>query len=225
MYDSYCAPSGFGFDTLDNDDPFVTNKNLETFNADEKAAEFIELATNISYHYRSNHILIPMGCDFQYSNARMNFGSMDKMIAYVNERYPNVTLMYSTPGQYLDSIVAANITWPTRYDDMFPYADYADDYWSGYFTSRANSKKQVRDGQANIHASNKMYALRAINVNATDDEIAEVLAAKQIMLDAMGVYQHHDAVSGTAKQYVADDYAYKLDKALKANNAVYKEFI
>lgn len=35
------------------------------------------------------------------------------------------------------------------------------------------------------------------------------------MLDAMGVYQHHDAVAGTAKQYVANDYSFKLVNALE----------
>ena len=40
------------------------------------------------------------------------------------------------------------------------------------------------------------------------------------MLDAMGVYNHHDGISGTAKQYVANDYTYKLYSAMEANNAV-----
>ncbi len=39
------------------------------------------------------------------------------------------------------------------------------------------------------------------------------------MFDAMGVYQHHDGISGTAKQYVANDYIYKLYLAMEANNA------
>jgi hypothetical protein len=71
----------------------------------------------------------------------MNFGSLDNMISYINTRYTNVTLLYSTPGNYLDAIIAANMTWPVRYDDMFPYADLPQDYWTGYFTSRANSKR------------------------------------------------------------------------------------
>jgi hypothetical protein len=67
-------------------------------------------------------------------------------------------LLYSTPGNYLDALIAQNITWPTKYDDMMPYADNPDEYWSGYFTSRANSKKQIRDGSATLHASNKIFA-------------------------------------------------------------------
>jgi hypothetical protein len=38
------------------------------------------------------------------------------------------------------------------------------------------------------------------------------------MLDQLGVYQHHDAVAGTAKQAVADDYALRLSKAISQNN-------
>lgn len=92
-------------------------------------------------HYRGNHLLIPMGCDFTFANAQINFLSMDRLIEYFNAHVDNVTLLYSTPGQYLDALIAQNITWPTRYDDMFPYADQQDDYWSGYFSSRANAKK------------------------------------------------------------------------------------
>ena len=46
---------------------------------------------------------------------------------------------------------------------MFPYADIPEDYWTGYFTSRANSKKQIRDGQALLHASNKYYGASVID--------------------------------------------------------------
>jgi hypothetical protein len=41
---------------------------------------------------------------------------------------------------------------------MFPYADIAEDYWTGYFTSRATSKGYIRDGQASLHAANKLFA-------------------------------------------------------------------
>lgn len=29
---------------------------------------------------------------------------------------------------------------------MFPYADKPEDYWTGYFSSRAGAKWQVREG-------------------------------------------------------------------------------
>ena len=107
--------------------------------------------------------MVSMGGDFAYGNALLNFKSMDHLISYFNSHYSNITLMYSTAGEYIDALNSQkDITWPTKYDDMFPYADLAEDYWTGYFTSRANSKRQVRVGSSNLHASNKLFALKAI---------------------------------------------------------------
>lgn len=158
--------------------------------------------------------MYPMGGDFRYVNAHLEFTNLDRLINYVNTKYTNITLLYSTPGEYIDVLYNSNLSWPTRYDDMFPYADKPEDYWTGYFTSRPGAKWQVREGQAFMHASNWLYSLKALDVNSTDDDIREILAAKDAMMDAMGIYQHHDAVTGTAKQYVADDYTHRLYKAI-----------
>lgn len=104
---------------------------------------------------------------------------------------------------------------------MFPYADYAEAYWTGYFTSRANSKSQVRFSQANLHASNKLFAAKVIDQEATDSEIEDVLNAKETMMDAMGINQHHDAITGTARQLVADNYAELISGAMEVNNSPY----
>lgn len=60
-----------------------------------------------------------------------------------------MNLVYSTPSKYIDAISAganSQIQWPTKYDDMFPYADNPLSYWTGYFTSRAADKEYVRRG-------------------------------------------------------------------------------
>lgn len=97
---------------------------------------------------------------------------------------------------------------------MMPYADGNEDFWSGYFTSRANSKKQIRDGSAAVHATNKIFAQEVIRSVSTDAQINATINSKQLLLDAMGVNQHHDGISGTAKQHVADDYASTLASAI-----------
>lgn len=37
---------------------------------------------NMTQHYATNHIFMTMGEDFYYTNAKMNFKSIDKLIAY-----------------------------------------------------------------------------------------------------------------------------------------------
>ena len=106
---------------------------------------------------------------------------------------------------------------------MFPYADKRDEYWTGYFTSRANSKSQVRFAHANIHASNKLFSLKAIEQGNTDLEL--LLAAKDAMMDANGINQHHDAVTGTARSLVVKDYAQRISKALGISNEQYSTLV
>jgi lysosomal alpha-mannosidase len=164
MIEMYWAPNGFGWDTFQDDAPFISDRFVEDFNAEKLTHKLFNIMKDWKTHYRTNHILIPMGGDFSYTNAGQYFWGMDNMIKYINDNYYyNTTIMYSTPGNYLDAIVKSNVTFPTRYADMFPYADHMDDYWTGYFSSRANSKKQIRDGQANLHASNKLYGLKVID--------------------------------------------------------------
>jgi len=70
-----------------------------------------------------------------------------------------------------------------------------------------------------------LFTKKAIDQSATDDEISKILEVKHDVLDAMGVYQHHDGISGTAKQHVADNYVYHLSKALHSSNKEYKKLL
>lgn len=56
-----------------NDEPFVSNPNLQTYNAQQKADQMTDYVKHMLEHYQGNHLLIPMGCDFTFANARMNF--------------------------------------------------------------------------------------------------------------------------------------------------------
>jgi len=48
-----------------------------------QAQRLIAYATNQSFHYRTNNIILTMGDDFQYTDAAVNFYSMDKLIKLV----------------------------------------------------------------------------------------------------------------------------------------------
>ena len=52
-----------------------------------------------------------------------------------------------------------------------------------------------------------------------------MLEAKDVMLDVVGVVQHHDAITGTGKQHTADDYVRRIFNGIEAANPVYANII
>lgn len=56
-------------------------------------------------HFRTTNLIHTLGEDFQYTNSRMWYKNVDKLIAYINSRPElGVTVKYSTPSAYIDSI-------------------------------------------------------------------------------------------------------------------------
>ena len=51
------------------------------------------------------------------------------------------------------------------------------------------------------------------------------MKAKKNMLDWLGVLQHHDAITGTEKQIVADDYAVEAHSLMSHSNEVYSRIL
>ena len=109
----------------------------------------------------------------------------------------NMKMIYSTPSQYSDLLRNSDIRWSTHEGDFMPYAtkaigklDTANDfiYWTGFYSSRPNAKRLIRYGQANLHASNKLYTERVIDQEVTDEEVALIMQAKHAVFDTQGVY-------------------------------------
>jgi lysosomal alpha-mannosidase len=151
---------------------------------------------------------------------------MDRIIKYVNKNNGvNITLQYSTPSEYLDALKADKVVWPTKYDDGFPYADNKEDFWTGFFSSRPTKKKMTKDASSNLHASQKLMAQKVISLNVQDSKVKEIKQVKQDFFDVMGVLQHHDAITGTEQQHVADDYTMTLAHSQFKSNKVYSQLL
>jgi hypothetical protein len=180
------------------------------------------MAIDRSNHYKHNEVLVLMGCDFQYIDSAHHYQNMDRLISYINSNFGGqYHAQYSTPSDYVKAVHSYDIAWPTRYDDMFPYADIEHQYWTGYFTSRPNNKAYIRELSHQFHSATQMYSLTAIDQTATQAEIDNVIDTKNQVLDKMGILSHHDAVTGTGKQRTADDYSYKAWQGVQANNPTY----
>lgn len=146
------------------------------------------------------------------------------MIDYMNEYHQSDYIFkYSTPSIYIDALKEKDVKWPTKYDDLFPYSDDPDSYWTGYFTSRANDKQLIRKTSSEFHASARLYAEKMFdeNLGKTNLTLSDMKNSTYEMLDQLGINQHHDAVTGTANQATADDYARRLSLASEKNSGTY----
>lgn len=210
LHNLYQAPSGFCFDILCDNEPMIDNPKSPDYNVPRRVDTFFEYVRNQSTNYRTNNIIMTMGGDFTYMDANVYYKNMDKLIKYANERQESgsdINLFYSTPSCYLKSLHDANITWPEKSDDFFPYASDSHSFWTGYFTSRPTQKRYERIGN---HFLQICKQLSSFAIKHKDEFIPHLNELR----GAMGVMQHHDAITGTEKQKVAQDYARMMSKGI-----------
>ncbi|XP_068085072.1 lysosomal alpha-mannosidase [Anabrus simplex] len=201
LFNMHRAPDSYCFDILCKSDAVVDDIRSRDYNVDVKVQQFIDYCEEQAKFYRTDNIAIVMGDDFQYQSAPSDFINMDKLIRYVNAKQQTgsrVQVQYSTPSCYIKAVNNANSTWPVNEHDFFPYANDLHSYWTGYYTSRPNSKRMERVG------NNYLQICKQLHVLAGLEEHEERLV--NVMREAMGVMQHHDAITGTERQAVADDY-------------------
>ncbi|CAN6709132.1 unnamed protein product [Malus baccata var. baccata] len=207
--EAYEPPSGFYFEVND-DSPIVQDDiTLFDYNVHDRVNDFVATAVSQANITRTNHIMWTMGTDFMYQYAHTWFRQMDKLIHYVNMD-GRVNALYSTPSIYTDAKYATNESWPIKTGDFFPktevchhtsYADRANAYWTGYFTSRPALKHYVRTMSGYYLAARQLEFFKGrTDSGPNTDSLA----------DALAIAQHHDAVTGTEKQHVANDYAKRL---------------
>jgi hypothetical protein len=171
-------------------------------------------------------------------DAATNFANLDLLIAklmiyqhsgrldvpsFLGPRHSRLNIFYSSPDYYTQQKhkvwkrrqdrLSNETEWRTKMDDFFPYSSCKNCFWTGYFTSRTSFKRLERV------ASSLLLASRQIDVFMNKEELPEVNKCDRChplyeLEDALGVAQHHDGVSGTAKQHVADDYAKRLSSGM-----------
>ncbi|KAB0360787.1 hypothetical protein FD754_004943 [Muntiacus muntjak] len=179
--------------------------------------------------FRTRVVLAPLGDDFRYSERTEwdhQFKNYQLLFDYMNSHSQyNVKVQFGTLSDYFDALekeASANSrnsqsTFPVLSGDFFTYADRDDHYWSGYFTSRPFYKRMDRILESHLRAAEILYyfALK----QAKQYKINKFLSSSHyVMLTEarrnLGLFQHHDAITGTAKDWVVVDYGTRLFHSL-----------
>ena len=229
MDSHYCSPDECDFFSNSagenlywtaDDKWFQWDPELPTFkvNVEEKARRFVDMVkSRIQWYDNGNHLIITWGCDFTHHNAFVAYENMDKLIDYVNansEKF-GVRVQYSVFSDYIKAINKYERKWGLYEKDFMPYADRAGAYWTGYYTSRQRLKGMNRQCRNEIATSDILLAYAdAEKMDIQKEELyKKILRLKK----AHGEFQHHDAITGTEKQAVANDYNVQMADGLFFN--------
>ncbi|XP_037022941.2 alpha-mannosidase 2 [Artibeus jamaicensis] len=198
-------------------------------NVQNRAAMLLDQYRKKSKLFRTTVVLAPLGDDFRYSERTEwdhQFKNYQLLFDYMNSqpRY-NVKIQFGTLSDYFDALDkedAANrknsrSMFPVLSGDFFTYADRDDHYWSGYFTSRPFYKRMDRILESHLRSAEILYyfALQQaqkykINAFLSSSYYTTLTEARR----NLGLFQHHDAITGTAKDWVVVDYGTRLFHSL-----------
>lgn len=128
----------------------------------------------------------------------------------------NVEAKFGTLSDYFDALREEKTLedFPTLTGDFFTYADRDDHYWSGYYTSRPFYKRMERVLLSYVRSADIILTLAF----GSDREGAKLVLSEEaglvkMMKDArenLAVFQHHDGITGTARDHVVIDYGRRM---------------
>ena len=185
--------------------------------------KFIMKLKEILKGIKHKNILFLFGDDFKYKDGSL-FNCIDNLKnqfeikqSYAQRDFginEKINLFYSTPEKYFlymkQELEKNNQNLETiTHKDFYPLR--TDCFWTGYFTSRPYLKGFIRKGSNAFYTFSKYFSFNKFTNNLIKEETYKNL---KDLREMVALTQHHDAITGTCKQYVASDYIFKLENAI-----------
>ena len=206
------------------DDRFEPEKFVEDITSTTVASKAQALASQFrakAAFFQFNVILVPIGDDFRYDKEfewDRVYSNYETLVHFMNNKQEwNLDVRWGTLKDYfklvrLEEKKYTKLNQPILSGDFFPYSDKDREYWSGYFTTRPFDKYFSRDVQFLLCAADQLNTLSyALYLKWGRKEGAEsrffhLSSMLQQARRSLALFQHHDAITGTAKDFVAVDY-------------------
>uniref|UniRef100_A0A8D2QEH2 Alpha-mannosidase n=1 Tax=Zonotrichia albicollis TaxID=44394 RepID=A0A8D2QEH2_ZONAL len=199
----------------------VPPRAITDANVAERAQLLLDQYRKKSKLYRSKVLLVPLGDDFRYDKPQewdAQFLNYQRIFDFLNSRPDlHVQAQFGTLSDYFDALykkvgIVPGMRppgFPVLTGDFFSYADREDHYWTGYFTSRPFYKSLDRVLEAHLRGAEILYSLALAHARRAGADGRYPLSDYALLTNArrnLGLFQHHDAIAGTAKEAVAVDY-------------------
>lgn len=199
----------------------ITEQNIQ-----ERAVLLLDQYRQKSRLFQSPVLLVPLGDDFRFMESSewdAQFSNYQKLFDYFDQHPElHIKARFGTLSDYFEALhrrlSTAGATLPTLSGDFFTYADRDDHYWSGYFTSRPFYKRLDRTLEATLRATEILFSLTLAEMRRFrgDGHLVPDFPARKHFQRLMAgrrslaLFQHHDAVTGTARDPVVVDYGTRL---------------
>ncbi|XP_027977987.1 alpha-mannosidase 2x isoform X2 [Eumetopias jubatus] len=198
-------------------------------NVAERATLLLDQYRKKSRLFRSNVLLVPLGDDFRYDKPQewdAQFFNYQRLFDFLNSKPDlHVQAQFGTLSDYFDALYkktgvepgARPPGFPVLSGDFFSYADREDHYWTGYYTSRPFYKSLDRVLEAHLRGAEILYSLAVAHARRSGLASQYPLSNFALLTEArrtLGLFQHHDAITGTAKEAVVADYGVRLLRSL-----------
>ena len=192
---------------------------------------FITNLQEILKGIKHKNILFLYGDDFKYTNDFL-FRNIDNLKEQFNSRQneakryfgtsEKINFFYSTPEKYFkymkEELEINNKNLDTlTHKDFYPLR--TDCYWTGYFTSKPYLKGYIRKASNAFYTYSKYFSFNRFIDNSIRKTVYDDLKE---LREAVALTQHHDAITGTCKQYVASDYINKLEDKISKIESDFK---
>ena len=199
----------------------ITNANVR-----ERSNKLLDQYRKKSQLYKTDVLLIPLGDDFRWDSDRewdAQYQNYKKIMDYVNaDESLNAEIHWGTLSDYFNELRQASSkatgdeqgAFPSLSGDFFTYADRDDHYWSGYFTSRPFWKNLDRVLEGYLRAGEILFStawaqmeyIGSDKTGMAEKCITGLVEARK----SLSLFQHHDGITGTAKDHVVIDYGNKM---------------